>query len=137
MSYRIGELAELVGMTVHGLRFYEKEGLIKPQREGKNRIYSEEDRLWVEFLMHMKATGMSLQDMKRYTDLRKRDNPPLFELMEILKSHRKRVMEQISIYEKNLEVIDKKIKVYQKQIDEKEGKDLFDSFKENYGELKK
>ncbi|UUX34941.1 MerR family transcriptional regulator [Fundicoccus culcitae] len=132
MSYRIGELAEKVGMTIHGLRFYEKEGLIKPERQGNNRVYSEEDYLWIKFLLHMKATGMSLHDMKRYTDLRKSANPPLEELMAILTTHRQSVLEQIALYQANLEVIENKIKVYQEQIDENKGKDLFDSFKEDF-----
>ncbi|GBD70168.1 hypothetical protein TEHN7121_0714 [Tetragenococcus halophilus subsp. halophilus] len=40
MSYSIGELAKIVGMTVHG----ENEGLVTPKRQGKNQIYSEEDK---------------------------------------------------------------------------------------------
>ena len=134
MSYSIGELAEIVGMTIHGLRFYEKEGLITPKRKGKNRIYSEEDRLWIEFLIHMKETGMSVQDMQRYTTLRKQENPPIDELMKILKSHRDKVAEQLHVYEKNLGILNKKIEVYQQEIEEAQGKDLFDSFVENYDE---
>lgn len=42
--YRIGELSKLLGVSEHTLRYYEKEGLVVPLRNGKNRIYSEEDR---------------------------------------------------------------------------------------------
>ncbi|GBD68513.1 MerR family transcriptional regulator [Tetragenococcus halophilus] len=83
MSYSIGELAKIVGMTVHGLRFYEKEGLVTPERQGKNRIYSEEDKKWIEFLIHMKETGMSIEDMKKYTELRQLEDPPVEELMQL------------------------------------------------------
>ncbi|MGY3702966.1 hypothetical protein BW731_04320 [Vagococcus martis] len=133
MEYSIGELAELVGMTSHGLRFYEKEGLISPKRKGKNRVYSEEDRLWVEFLMHMKDTGMSLQDMKQYVVLRKQDNPSLKELMSILVTHRNKINEQILNYQQNLDLLDKKIAVYEEEIDQKKEYDLFEEFMASHG----
>lgn len=133
MEYSIGELAELVGMTSHGLRFYEKEGLISPKRKGKNRVYSEEDRLWVEFLMHMKDTGMSLQDMKQYVVLRKQDNPSLEELMSILVTHRNKINEQILNYQQNLDLLDKKIAVYEEEIDQKKEYDLFEEFMASHG----
>lgn len=132
MEYSIGELAKIVGMTIHGLRFYEKEGLIVPKRKGKNRVYSEEDKLWIEFLVHMKETGMSLHDMKKYIDLRKQENPPLNELMDVLLERREKVRKKLLIYQKNLTILDKKIDVYQQEIQDAEGKDLFDSFVENY-----
>lgn len=130
--YKIGELSKIVGMSIHGLRFYEKEGLISPERNGQNRIYSEEDRLWIEFLMHMKGTGMSLADMKLYTTLRKQQEPPLEDLMNILKSHRKKVEKEIALYEKNLRLLDSKIKIYEKQIENHNSDDLFDRFVKNY-----
>ena len=133
MEYSIGELAELVGMTSHGLRFYEKEGLISPKRKGKNRVYSVEDRLWVEFLMHMKDTGMSLQDMKQYVVLRKQDNPSLEELISILVTHRNKINEQILNYQQNLDLLDKKIAVYEEEIDQKKEYDLFEEFMASHG----
>lgn len=128
MSYTIGELAQEVGMTIHGLRFYEKEGLVMPKRKGKNRVYSEEDKMWIEFLLHMKETGMSIQDMKKYTTLRKQENPPFDELMAILLSHREKVKRELEIYQKNLALLDKKIEIYQEEIKAGQGEDLFDSF---------
>ncbi|MFP7170385.1 MerR family DNA-binding transcriptional regulator [Terribacillus sp. 7520-G] len=52
MAYRIGELAKLTGLSEHTLRFYEKEGLLVPKRNSGNiRVYSEDDRLWTEFIV--------------------------------------------------------------------------------------
>lgn len=44
-----------------------KEGLIKVNRDDNNvRIYSDENKLWIESLLHLKNTGMSLKDMKQF-----------------------------------------------------------------------
>lgn len=128
MSYSIGELAKIVGMTTHGLRFYEKEGLVTPERKGKNRVYSEEDKMWIEFLIHMKETGMSVKDMQQYTELRKSEDPPVEELMQILLSHRNKIQERLTMYQKNLTIIDKKIMIYRQEINAAQGKDLYDYF---------
>ncbi|GMA46694.1 MerR family transcriptional regulator [Tetragenococcus muriaticus] len=137
MSYSIGELEKIVGMTTHGLRFYEKEGLATPKREGKNRVYSEEDKMWIEFLIHMKETGMSVKDMKKYTELKKLENPPAEELMQILFSHRKSIQEQLAVYQKNLEMLDKKIMIYRQEVKTTKGKDLYDHFVSSYDDFSK
>lgn len=80
----------------------------------------------------MKETGMSLHDMKKYIDLRKQEKPPLNELMDILLEHQEKVRKKLLIYQKNLTILDEKIEVYQQEIQDAEGKDLFDRFVENY-----
>ena len=49
---KIGEVAKRTGLTVSNIRFYEKKGLLKPEREQESeyRNYSEED---VERLMRI------------------------------------------------------------------------------------
>lgn len=36
MTYRIGKLAKKIGVNEHTLRYYEKEGLVVPQRDENN-----------------------------------------------------------------------------------------------------
>ncbi|MFC0470716.1 MerR family transcriptional regulator [Halalkalibacter kiskunsagensis] len=65
MTYRIGELAKMIGVSEHTLRYYEKEGLVVPDRNKNNiRCYTEDHKLWAEFILHMKDIGMSLEDLK-------------------------------------------------------------------------
>jgi hypothetical protein len=43
MSYRMGEVARLLGTSEHTLRYYEKVGLVVPERNhNKIRFYTEE-----------------------------------------------------------------------------------------------
>jgi DNA-binding transcriptional MerR regulator len=85
MTYRIGKLAKRIGVNEHTLRYYEKEGLVVPQRDENNiRYYTEENKLWVEFILHMKETGMSIEDLKRYTTLWKLGEEGIPEMIDIL-----------------------------------------------------
>ncbi|WP_339060790.1 MerR family transcriptional regulator [Tepidibacillus marianensis] len=101
MKYRIGELSKAIGVSEHTLRYYEKEGLVVPERGSNNiRYYTEENKLWAEFILHMKDTGMSLEDLKRYTNSWELGDVGIPELLEILINHRAKVMEKLETYKK-------------------------------------
>ena len=72
---KIGRLSELTGLSIDTLRYYEKIGLIDPPyRQGGQRLYDPDAVRWIDFLKALKATGMSLEDMKRYALMRARGN---------------------------------------------------------------
>jgi DNA-binding transcriptional MerR regulator len=48
--YPIGIVAELLGIHPRTLRIYEQEGLIKPDRRGGKRFYSNKDLQWLRCL---------------------------------------------------------------------------------------
>lgn len=57
---RIGELAELAGVSVRSLRYYEEQGLLAPTRSASGqRHYGEPDVDHVVFLQRMYAAGLS------------------------------------------------------------------------------
>ncbi|WP_254903122.1 MerR family transcriptional regulator [Bacillus toyonensis] len=110
LAYSIGEFSKIVGLSEHTLRFYEKEGLIKVNRDDNNvRIYSDENKLWIESLLHLKNTGMSLKDMKQFAMRGQiRD-----ETLALLKNHRKKVVEELEKIRQSLEHLDNKINYYE------------------------
>jgi len=72
---KIGKLSELTGLSIDTLRYYERIGLIDPPfRQGGQRLYDPDAVRWIDFLKALKATGMSLEDMKRYALMRAKGN---------------------------------------------------------------
>jgi DNA-binding transcriptional MerR regulator len=73
-SLRIGELASRAAMTVDGIRFYEKRGLLpKAQRStGHFRVYSPRDLERVRFIRQMQGLRFSLREIRELVDLRDR-----------------------------------------------------------------
>ena len=63
--YRIGELAKACGVKADTLRFYEKNGLISPgiRNESGYRLYGEQDKRRLEFIIRAKSVGFSLADI--------------------------------------------------------------------------
>jgi MerR family transcriptional regulator/heat shock protein HspR len=67
--YAICVAAELIGTTDQTLRLYEKHGLIKPARRGKNRYFSNNDIRWMKCirdLIHVEK--ISIEGIKRLLD---------------------------------------------------------------------
>ncbi|ALO05870.1 Cd(II)/Pb(II)-responsive transcriptional regulator [Streptomyces venezuelae] len=72
MDLSIGEVAERSGLSVHALRFYEREGLFaNPVRRLSNgrRIYHEEDLEWLAICTKLRSSGMPLVMIRQYIDL--------------------------------------------------------------------
>ncbi|WLR47321.1 MerR family transcriptional regulator [Halobacillus litoralis] len=134
MGYRIGELSKLIGVSEHTLRYYEKEGLVVPDRDKNNiRNYSEHNKLWAEFILHMKETGMSMEDLKNYTQLWESGEEGTVAMIDILTNHRDKVKKQIEIYKKNLELLNKKIDFYQSSLEENRSANLYETFVDRKG----
>jgi DNA-binding transcriptional MerR regulator len=68
-SFTIGELARAFDISLRTLRFYEDKGLIKPQRQGLNRIYSRRDQARVRLILLGKDVGFSLDQIKEMLEL--------------------------------------------------------------------
>ena len=51
------------------LRMYEKEGLVTPQRVGKNRLYSDQDIERVRQIQRLTRIGVNLQGVAMILDL--------------------------------------------------------------------
>lgn len=67
MNYTISEMARLLGVTPHTLRYYEKVGIIQPWTDGENgyRYYSVVDTRRFNLCRSLRAVGFSLEDCKR------------------------------------------------------------------------
>lgn len=97
----------------HTLRFYEKEGIITPQRtESGIRVYSEDNISQLEMAMCLKSTGMPLKDIKRYFDLVEQGDSTLDQRLKIFTDHRQHVLDQIEELKKHLCKIEHKIEWY-------------------------
>jgi DNA-binding transcriptional MerR regulator len=110
----IQEASSRSGLTTHTLRYYEKIGLlhdIQRDKSGK-RFYSEEDMSWIIFLLRLRETGMSIQQMLRYSDLRREGESTVTERRKMLEEHQVLVRGKIEALQANSDVLDKKIELY-------------------------
>ncbi|WP_314252107.1 MerR family transcriptional regulator [Streptomyces kutzneri] len=116
MDLSIGEVAERSGLSVHALRFYEREGLFaNPVRRLSNgrRIYHEEDLEWLAVCTKLRSSGMSLATIRQYVELVRQGPGNEHERLELLRRHADHVEEQIQELQKALAVMRYKVRIYE------------------------
>lgn len=72
MEYRIGEAARSVGLSVEGLRFYERRGLVRPARRTVSgyRLYGQRQVDSLRFIRAAQEMGFSLREIRDLLTLR-------------------------------------------------------------------
>jgi DNA-binding transcriptional MerR regulator len=67
--WTIGELSREFQATARALRFYEDKGMLHPQRDGLNRLYSVRDRARLQLILRGKRVGFTLSEIREMIDL--------------------------------------------------------------------
>lgn len=110
---KIGRLSELTGLSIDTLRYYERIGLIDPPfRKGGQRLYDPDAVRWIDFLKALKATGMSLEDMKRYALMRRKGNATAANRRVMLENQHAVVLKRIEELNACAALLDYKIANY-------------------------
>ena len=118
----ISAAAELSGLSVDTLRYYEKEGLTlhRPERSSSGqRRYTEQNVRWLGTLVMLRKTGMPIRDIKAFVELYRVDGSEA-DRLAILEAHRGHVLEQLDEVQTHLAAINHKIDYYKTRIDEGE-----------------
>ncbi|MET3211468.1 UNVERIFIED_CONTAM: DNA-binding transcriptional MerR regulator [Paenibacillus sp. PvR008] len=112
--YSIREVQIKSGLPASTLRYYEKEGILPEvgRDEGGRRVYTEKQIDWLRFVMAMKDTGMTIEEIKVYLELNVKGEETIQERREFLVAHKKKVEEHMAQTQHNLEKIIQKIAFY-------------------------
>lgn len=62
--FTISELTKEFGVSTRTIRFYEDEGLLKPMRRGRTRLFRPSDRRLLSFILRGKRLGFSIAEIK-------------------------------------------------------------------------
>jgi DNA-binding transcriptional MerR regulator len=117
MSLLISQLSEETGLSIHTLRYYEKEGILPPVRRNENgtRVYDSDDIEWIKFACCLRDTGMTIAEMKKFAQLVIQGDETKEERVIQLQQQNKRIEAQIEQLKSHMEVINYKIELYSAQ----------------------
>jgi DNA-binding transcriptional MerR regulator len=99
-GFTVAELASEAGITVRALRFYQSKGLLAPRREGNGRVFNQDDRDSLAFILRGKRLGFTLAEIREMLLARARG------FAGPLPINRRKCVEQIAMLEKQLREID-------------------------------
>ncbi|MYS85344.1 MerR family transcriptional regulator [Embleya scabrispora] len=125
----IGEVAERTGLSVHALRFYEREGmLVGPVQRtaGGRRRYTTVDVEWLLICVKLRESGMPLADLKHFAELVRHGPGNEAERLQLLDAHQQRVEAQIQALEECRSIIAWKVGIYAENLARGEAGGLWD-----------
>lgn len=115
----IQTFSKITNVSSHTIRYYEKIGLLKKiaRNTSGHRYFTEQDVLWIEFIKRLKDTGMALDNIRKYADLREQGVLTSELRMQILQQHAVMLEEKIAAEQFHLKMLQEKIAYYGKVID--------------------
>ncbi len=68
-TFSITELAREFDVTPRTIRFYEDQGMLAPERKGRQRIFHDRDHVRLRLILRGKRLGFSLAEVKEIIEL--------------------------------------------------------------------
>lgn len=126
MTYTIAKASQITGLSVHTLRYYDKEGLLPYiDRDASGiRKFKDSDFNWLRIITCLKDSGMPLKEIKKYIDLGMIGPSTTFDRLDIMKNHRKLVLQKIELLHQHLQTIENKIEAYEARIEKETMKNI-------------
>ncbi len=107
MSYTIGEISKITGISVPTLRYYDKEGLFHhmERTDGNIRMFSETELLTIKWINCLKSTGMTLKQIKGYLDMNTVGDTTLEVRLGLFNEREQAVLDQMKELEKTMAMV--------------------------------
>ncbi|HBC99567.1 MAG TPA: MerR family transcriptional regulator [Lachnoclostridium sp.] len=107
MLVTIRDAAAHVGIAASTLRYYDKEGLLPfvERTSGGIRMFREADIEWLQLIECLKATGMSIKDIKKFIDLYTEGDSTLEPRRDMFYERKQAVEMQMEALQKTLDFI--------------------------------
>lgn len=142
MLYTVGEIAKILGISASTLRYYDKEGLLPFVERSNNgiRMFTDKDYEWLKVIECLKKSGLSIKDIKAYTNMVNQGNNSLSERLELFQARRTAIKQQIMEMQEALELLEFKCWYYSQAVqdhtDEKVQALSIDEIPEQYRNIK-
>lgn len=115
MAYSIGQVAEKTGLSAYTLRYYDHEGLMPfiQRNPAGRREFSEHDLDMVDLITCLKATGMTLKDIRHFVEIAMEGDRTLNERLALFRKQRDQVDQQIAQLQAYRRKVDYKVRYFE------------------------
>lgn len=99
---QIGALAKESGVSVQTVRYYERLGLMPaPERKpSKYRVYTQDHMRRLQFILHAKALGFTLNEIKEILELSRKQQCPCGQVLRIAEQRLDEISKQLKQLER-------------------------------------
>ena len=114
MTYTISEIADRMGVSVHTLRFYDKEGILPfVDRVNGRRVFKDEDFAWLKVINCLKNTGMPLREIRTYIELCQQGDASLQERYDLILRQKENLEKQFRQLQNDMQELEYKVWYYE------------------------
>lgn len=119
MGYTVGEVAKLLGLPASTLRYYESQGLLPAlsRTESGRRQFSEKDIEACRVIECLKASGLSIKEIKEFMELVVKGDETIAERLALFENRREAVQAEIERLQRTVSVLDFKRWYYTQALD--------------------
>ena len=119
MTYLISEVAKMMNLTVHTLRYYDKEGLLPfvERTPSGTRLFKESDLGALKIIECLKSTGMPIKDIKNFIDWCSEGDSTLQQRYDMFMERKAVVEAQMEELKNTMDVIEHKCWYYKTALD--------------------
>ncbi|MDP3439851.1 MAG: MerR family DNA-binding transcriptional regulator [Azonexus sp.] len=96
-TFTISDLAREFGITPRTIRFWEDQGIVTPQREGRNRVFTRRDRARLKMALRGKRLGLSLAEINDLIGMynsTEDETPQLLKCLHVIEKRRAALEQQ-------------------------------------------
>jgi len=113
--YTVKEAARMTGLTEHAVRFYTDKGLVPGlKRDGNNtRLFDDKAINWLHGVKCLKASGMSIKDIKTYVDLCLRGDATIPERYALMMKHKEEALAKLEEIKRHIAHLEEKTALYE------------------------
>ncbi|WP_446897057.1 MerR family transcriptional regulator [Clostridium sp. LBM24168] len=114
MTYSIGEISEMLNISISTLRYYDKEGLLPlvNRTPGNMRIFDDTDVECLKMIECLKNTGMPLKDIKQFFEWCEKGDSTIEQRYDLFIHQKEKTEKQIALLQNSLDRINYKCEFY-------------------------
>ena len=117
-GWDIATTADRLGVSAHTLRYYERIGLVRVERDASGyRRYDAAGVRRLVFPTRMRTSGMSIRDLQRYVDMAEAGRDTVPERLVLLTEHREGLRARIDELRLALAATEYKIAAYTRELE--------------------
>lgn len=119
MPYTIGEAAQRMQLNPPTLRYYDKEGLLPfvDRSASGIRLFKESDFEWLQLIECLKATGMSIKEIKQFIDWYQEGDTTLEQRKQMFHERKAAVEKQLKAMQDMMDIVNYKCWFYDKAVE--------------------
>ena len=110
----IKEASERLEIAPSTIRFYDKKGLLPDLKRdvNGNRIFEQKSLDWINLLIYLRATGMSITSLQQFTNLAIQGESTIPQRQALLEKYKLELQRRQEVLDKAFEAVNRKLEYY-------------------------